>query len=373
MTQPPSGDDPVVSALDELVRSGQLAPDRARAAYEASRGSGPPIPPGMPATAAAPVEPHAGPMRLDVIGAAIGSTLLATTVALSTVYARQDGLDWSNYALGILATLGLLGVAVAAYLLVEDDAKRQNLIAWPGALGALGVGLMIVVAMDDGAATGYVSGLATAAVSAGGYFVVRRGAFVISAILGLLVVYANLFDDLFGVDGGDNDNIGMKLAAGIIVYAVAVTAGGWLLPTRDVSGVFVGALAAAGFSIVLAGLMFAALVQTMVSGLSGDLGGSADLPDKDRYDNDVYVILVLTLLLVAGWAACSWLSGHVGYRVLILVTVTSVVPLASVALIVEHPSYWSLGFGIVGAAVLAVVGLRAAGVPIGGLGRRGPT
>ncbi|MGH3359914.1 MAG: hypothetical protein ACRDO7_14025 [Nocardioidaceae bacterium] len=300
-------------------------------------------------------------LRLDVVAAAVGTTLLATTIALSATYSRAESdLDWSNFGLGIIAALGLLGIAAAAFVMVRDDALKSNLVAWPGALGAIGAGLMIAVAMDDSGATGYVAGLATVAISAGGFFVVRRGAFVVAAVIGLLVTYANLVDDVFGVEDG-GDNLGITSTAALLVFAIAVTAGGWSFSTRDISGVFVGAVTAFGFVSVLAGLLVAALFQQLVGGLSGDLGvGGA--PDKNRFDNDVYVIVLFTLVLVAGWAACSWMSGHVGYLVLILVTLTSVLPLATAALAVEHPSYWGLGIGVLGAVVLAVVGMRGLGM-----------
>lgn len=322
-----------------------------------------------PTPEASPAEP-AG-LRLDVLAAALGTALVATTVVLAGVYSRNQGdLDWSNYGLGLVATLGLLGVAAGAFVVVRDHDRKANLVAWPGAVGALGAGLMVGVAMDDNAATGYVAGLLTAAVSAAGFFLVRRGAFVISAILGLFVVYANLVDDLFDVEGGDGDNIGMKLAAALLVFAILVTAAGWFFPTRDVSGVFVGALTVAGFVSVLAGLLLAALFEQVVAGLSGSIG-AVDRPEPDRFHNDVYLILLFTAVLVAGWLACGWRSGHVGYRVLVLVLVTTVVPLATGALLVEHPSYWSLGFGVVGAAVLGVAAMRALGM-LDDFGRRQP-
>lgn len=370
MTQPPSGDDPVVRALDELVRSGQLAPERARAAYDASRGADPsatrPMTP--PPKESGSDEPSG--LRFDLLATALGTALVATTIVLASFYARSKGdLDWSNYGLGLFATLGLLAVAAGAYLMVDRDERKAHLVAWPGALGALGAGLMIGVAMDDSAATGYVAGLLSAALSAAGFFLVRRAPFVVSAILGLFVGYASLVDDLFDVGGG-GDNLGMTLAAALLVYAIAVTAGGWPLPTRDVSGVFVGALTVVGLVAVLAGLMATARVEQAVAGLSGSFGG-AGRSEPDRFHNDVYLILLFTLVLMAGWLVCGWLSGHVGYRILVLVAATTVVPLVIGALLVEHPSYWSLGCGIVGAGVLGVAGMRALGM-LDDFGRREP-
>ena len=189
MTQTPSGDDPLISALDGLVRSGAIPPARAQAAYEGSM-----QPAGSPSAEPPPQEPRQ--IRFETVAIAIGVGLLAAAVALATAYSRQGSdIDWSNYAVGILATLALLGVAAGTLSMVKDDMRRCNLAAWPGAIGAIGVASMIAVGLDDNPATGYVAGIAAALISAAGYYVVQRAAFVISAILGLLVVYGSIVND----------------------------------------------------------------------------------------------------------------------------------------------------------------------------------
>ena len=81
---------------------------------------------------------------------------------------------------------------------MRDEAKASELMAWPGAFGAVAAGLMVGVLMDDHALTGYVAGGVVVALSAAGYYLlVRRGAFVVSTILGLLVVYTSVVNDIF--------------------------------------------------------------------------------------------------------------------------------------------------------------------------------
>lgn len=367
MEQPRSGDDPIMHALDGLVRSGAIPPERARAAYEASLRP----PASVRAREPEPVE-ESRQFRLETIAIAIGVGLLAATIGVAAGYARQSAdLDGSNYALGIVASLALLGVAAGALLVVKDDVRKRNLAAWPGAVGALGAGTMIVVGLDDNPATGYVAGLATAALSAAGYYLVRRGAYVIAAIIGLLMTYLTLVDDIVDVGGTEGDNVALTIAAAVMVFAIAITAAGWLLPTRDVGGVFVGALTIAAYVVVLIGISVVVAMQRAFAGFGPSLSGVRTGPDPGRFDNDVYLMLLFTAILVAGWALCALLSGHVGYRLLILVMVSSVVPLATVALALEHPSWWSLGVGVVGSLVLGVVGLRALGV-IGDYRRRPP-
>ncbi len=256
-----SGNDPLFHALDELVRAGQLPPDRARAALEAGRGGPAATPPaprgplfGLPAFR------PAGPLAAQDVLVALGVALLATVVSLSTAYSRKDGdLDWSNYTVGLLATAGLLAVAGCAWQLVREPARRDSLVAWPGAFGAVAVGLMIGLAMDDDDLSGYVAGLAVVALSVAGYALVRRGAFVVSAIAGLLVAWLNVFDDTVGLDGSDGDDLGLTISAAITLFVLLVTAIGWFLPTRDLSGVVVGTLAVAGHLVLLVVLVLVAV------------------------------------------------------------------------------------------------------------------
>lgn len=306
--------------------------------------------------------PSATDQRLESLGVAIGSGLVAAAVVLSGFYSRGRGdLDWSNFAMGILASLGLLAVAGAAYFLIDDLDRRADLMSWPGAFGAVGIGVMLGVALDDNAITGYVAGIAMTALSVGGYYLSRRGPFVLSAIAGFLLVYVNLFDDVIGVDDIDGDNFAMIASAAILVFAVVASVAGWLLPTRDLSTVAVGTFALLANLIVLLSVVVVAIIGQIFSDFGEESGGRLKLDD---YDNDVWVILLISAVMCAGWAYCYWITGHVGYRVLIVASLVAVVPVATLALTVEHPTYWELVAGAAGAAVLGFVGLRA----IGGVG-----
>lgn len=193
MSQESSSDDPVVQALDGLVRSGAIAPERAQAAYEGSLQ--------RPSGSATSGEPPQESRRIGLESAviAVGTGLLGAAIVIATSYSRRGSdLDWSSYAVGIVASLALLGVCAGALVLVEDDVRNRNLAASPGAVGAIGAGAMIGIGLDDNPATGYVAGLVAALISADGYYVTQRAAFVISAILGLLAVCVSLVDDIVG-------------------------------------------------------------------------------------------------------------------------------------------------------------------------------
>jgi hypothetical protein len=340
MTTDAAGTDPLFNSLNQLVVAGQLTPEEAQIAHDAVRRAD-----------RAP--------RLDRVLIAVGVAFVWAAVWISTSRARGQGdIDWSNYLMGIAGTLGLIGVAVAAYFLVTDLPLRSNLMAWPGAVGAIAAGQMVGVAMDDSDATVYVLGLVIAGLSAGGYYLTRRGVFLVSGLAGLAALYVQLYDDLLGFDDIDGDNFAMTIAAVIAFYTVAVTAAGWFLPaTRDLTGVLAGIVSVVGFSLT----MIALSLVGVVSGFFASFDDSRRPKREDTWDNDVWVILLIAALLCAGWAWCAWQSGHMGYRLLIIAMVVSIVPFSTLALAVQHPTWWELVVGLMGAAALGFAGLRAMG------------
>lgn len=323
------------------------------------------MPPSMPPPPVPPAPPGHGPAAPRLLDTdrplvAAGIALLATALALSTLYSRKDGdLDWSNFAVGLLATFGLLSIAALAFVLARAADPATDLVAWPGAFGAVGVGLMIGVAMDDSDATAYVAGLAVVAISAGGLLFTRRGPFVVTAVLGLYVTYIQLMDDLLGV--AEEDEVGgIKVALALAFFAVVVTALGWLLPeARVLAGAVAGGLTVVGFAVLTGALAIAQVVQAALAGF-GDLGeGPPETPDADAYHNDAWVILVVALLLMVGWAVCAALTRHVVYRILMVAMAVAVIPLVTVVLSVEHPSWWSVVIGAAGGGLLVAASLRA--------------
>lgn len=321
-------------------------------------------PPAMPPPPAPPgYSPPAPPARrlldLDRPLVAAGAALLATALVLSTLYSRKDGdLDWSNYTVGLLATFGLLAIGALAYVLARSADAATDLVAWPGAFGVVGVGLMIGVAMDDSDATAYVAGLVVLALSVGGVLLTRRGPFVVTAVLGFYVTYLQAMDDLFGV--AEEDEVGaIKVAFALALFAVIVTVLGWLLPeARVLAGAVAGGLTVAGFAVLTGALAVAQALQAVLAGFS-ELGeGPPDVPEADAYHNDAWVILLLALLLVVGWAVCAALTRHVAYRLLMVAMAVAVVPLVTLVLTVEHPSWWGLVIGALGGGLLVAAALR---------------
>ncbi|GAB6986601.1 hypothetical protein [Nocardioides pyridinolyticus] len=253
-------------------------------------------------------------------------------MVLSAYYSRlRPGLDWSNYVVGLVATAGLLGIAVLAHRLAVSagTGPTSDAVAWPGAFGVVAVGLMVGVALDDHAATAYVAGPAVLVLSFVGWLVSWRSPFVVSGILGLFVVAAQAFGDVVGVDGDEHV---WPAALALVVFAVAVTAAGWPLPSRVVSGVTAGTIAAVGLAS-LTGLL----------AISGIFSAAYAMPVPDPEQPTVSDT----------WTTLAY-TGAQGFRILMVATAVAVTPLATIALQVEHPTWWGVVLGGVGGVALLV-------------------
>jgi len=325
----------------------------------------PPPPPAAPTLPDKPKRPGMG-----VLPIAIGVGLLAAALVVSTTRSRSDGdLDWSNYSVGLGATAALLLVALVAAV-VGSGRGREELVTWPGAIGILGAGSMLGVGLEDVDGSddwlAYLVGGAVVLLSVVGYVAIRRGAFVVTGILGLGIAYAQLADDVL-LDIGDEDDQAIIAAATIAVFVLAVTAVGWLLRTRALSGVVAGVIGVVGLNVVMAFLafqqLFASFFGPEMMATTGQPGGGpayygisdGTAPD---YDNDVYVILAMAAVLTLLWALAASLDGNPGFTVLAIALPATLVPTATYVLMVEHPTWWGAGFAAAGAILLGLVGLK---------------
>jgi hypothetical protein len=339
--------------------------------------------------------------QLPSVATAFGVALVSATVVLSTFYARIDGsLDKSTYTMGVLATLGLLGVAIGGHWLVPDAERRATLVSWPGTAGTIGAGLMIAVLVDDGTWSAYLGALVVLVLSVAGYVVAQAAPFVLSAIAGLGVLYIQVFSDAIDLDG-DGKNIFIIIGAAILVFVAAVTAFGWLLPkTRVLSSVVVGIGAIFAFSGVFQGMVvfgaFSSMSSTFesssISEGSGsslssdelpeptsldeaDMGSMDDEFDDDEFEdsptisfnrfnqqnpftNDIWVTLGYSVALALFWALCAMATGHIAFRILSTTILLFSIPAATISLAVSHPTWWQVALCAVGGLLLAGIGYR---------------
>lgn len=332
-------------------------------------GSGPELGPGgfggEPPRHAGPVDPElpARASKAGLTGAivALGTGLVGAAVVIAAVKSREgdDGdLDWSNYGVGLGATAVLLVIALLAVIGARKAGgrAREEAITWPGAVGILATAAMIDVGLDtDDRWVGYAIGAMIVVLSALGYLAARRAAFVVTAIVGLGLLYVLAFDDLIA-DRVDDDQAIVVSAAAIAVFVVGVTVLGWLLPSRSVSGVAVGAAGVASYVLLLAVLLLAQFLSTFLGEMPmlGDDSGAGSAPESSLAfkDSDIWWILVFAAILTLLWALAAAVSNHSGFSILAIAMPTLVTPLALVLLAERHPTYWSGSLAAVGGLLL---------------------
>lgn len=330
---------------------------------------GPPAPPGAGSDASGPVDPGAAAKagRTGLTGglSALGAGLLGAAVVISRTRSRSDGdLDWSNFGVGLGATAALLLIALVGTATAgrrEGSRARTDLVTWPGVVGILGVALMLDVGIDsDGEWLGYLIGAVIVVLAAIGYALARRAAFAVTAIVGLAILYALAFDDLVAENLSDESSA-VVVGSAVAVFVVAVTVLGWLLPSRAITGVAVGAAGLAAYASILLSMLALRLIGGFFAGLpfdSGPMGAGANVDTSFR-ESDVWWTVGFAGVLALGWALAAVVSNHSGFAVLALAAPVVIAPLASAVLAVEHPTWWAAilaaggGLLLLGGAVVA--------------------
>lgn len=322
------------------------------------------------ASPAATVKPA---LDIDRPVVAFGVTLLSSAVLISSWFSRaRPHLDASTYAVGVLATLALLAVAVAAYLglVVSRGADGStDLVAWPGSFGAVAAGVMVVVGLAGSEASQYAAGLVMVSLAVLGYAGTRRGAFLVPAIGGFFVVWFRLFQDVVGARTPDGDFRPTATALALTLFAVLATAACWRLRARVFGGVVVGAITVFSFAEVAQLLWFGPFPMFMNQGVqkvtvrvlpAEFTWGSARRDWTTMYRDDAWVVLALALLLALMWAACAAVTRHVGFRLLVPAMALAVFPNTVLMRLlgVDHPTWWGVGFAVVGGGTLVAVAVR---------------
>jgi hypothetical protein len=368
-----------------------------------------------------PVPSQPAPRRSDAFPVAVGSALLASLVIIATGKSGgAEDLDWAHYSFALGGTLALLGFAVVSYLLVSEPERSADLVAWPMALGAVASGVVIAVVMGDNHAAPYVMGAVILGIAATGLGLVGRPALVVAGLAGFALLYAATFGDLVGDDAFNGDHAGLYLGTAITGFVIVATLICWRLPGRQFTTILVGVGGLAAQLMAIYFISFFAFVGLAFE--SGDPGSSSMAPmeslsdpcsdlmpamdsdtppdfesdefkaydacmqdqfsqsdegsDASSYDEDVsgsmfgygdenplknfaWWMLGFALVQWLFWAACHRLTGHVGFRVLVLVGMVSTLPIALQMLMVEETLWWEAGLAVAGISVLGFARWRA--------------
>ncbi len=294
----------------------------------------------------------------------LGVALLGAAAAVSAVYARQDGdLDWSVYGVGLGATAVLLLATLAGSLGGDLEAKRA-VTGFPGAVGAISAGVMLNVYFEDDDWVPWAVGGVILGISVVAYLLGRAGAPTVSAIAGLAVLYGKAVEEFIDVDDDQTLIVGGAI---VVVFVVAVTAIGWVLPHRALIGVVVGAGGVVALLALIATTSFLqAFASEMATAFAED-GSPTPAAGPGDLENDIYIVLAYSAGLVLMWTLAAWATGSPGFRVLAVVHTAAIVPLSMTILAAEHPTWWGFGVGAAGALLLLLA------IAAGARGRRRDT
>ncbi|MEU4418752.1 hypothetical protein, partial [Nocardia salmonicida] len=258
MPTPTAAPDAVSLALAELVDAGHLTTDQARAAYAAGR-----------------AVPPAG-RRWDLLGLAIGSAMVGVVVVLLSGEIRDgDDLEWPNFLIALGGSSALLAFALAAWRFVVDPMRRADLMSWPLALGAVGMGFLGGELMGDSEGAPYVAGLAVILLAGGGYWMSRRPAPLIALFGGVALVHFSAMGSL--LEHFEPDHLALWVSGALTLFVVLVTVAGWFLPTRNLTAILVGAVGIFGhLSVVWMFVIFGFFGGIMSGGFDDAESGAED-------------------------------------------------------------------------------------------------
>ncbi|MCW2755733.1 MAG: hypothetical protein JWQ32_3144 [Marmoricola sp.] len=313
---------------------------------------------------------HIDRAALPSTATALGVALVSAAVVTSAIYSRHSGsLDMSNYVMGVLGTVGLLGFAIGAYVRAPASQRGTTLVSWPGAAGIVGAGAMLAVAINDDPGSVYALGGAVLVLSASVFLVTRAAPFTLTAIAGAALLYGQGFGDVIGTGtsdiGSGTDTSFIRIGAAILVFVALVTGLGWLLPeTRVLTGVVTGVGGLVAMTALFVALVIAGSFAGIASGFSATAGpgGSAQVVAfHNPFSNDIWTVLGYSAALVLFWLACSAITGHVGFRILAIVLTLIAVPATTFALSARHPTWWEVVTCGLGGLVLVWVAFRSTG------------
>lgn len=352
MSYPSGPSDPLFQSLDPLVHRGVLNQAQANEVYAAvSRDRA--VPPGATTDTDRP-EPAGWQLPRLFAGLAVfGASILLAALSIASFNAQggvagatadtsADDFTWKPFLIMAGITLLLGGLAVAAHLLLASRLHKR-LVASVFVAFALIALVVTIGATWEGDALVYLGGLLMLVGGVAGFWYFKGQVLVAVAVLGGLVLIAQLVSDtLDSFDGGS----GTVLSTGMVflAYGLVVAAAGWRFSCRTVAAMLGGGIALTAMWVTVVAIGFLAVAAVFS-------GPQASAPDGIR--TDIRIAMVLGLLVAVALVIAYVFTSYSGYLILAFVGAVTL-PGTAVALTVSaHPLRWSILFAVLGAVLAA--------------------
>lgn len=365
MTHEPPQFDPLHAALNPLVVDGTLHPQQADRVYWAVASQPGARPVG--ATSEAEHPGHRDTRSALPLGLAIFAASLAVTALFvaATLAANRD-FAWKTFIVLVGVTAAFAAGAAACDRLLRAHDNRRWLVSLLAMLAIIGLGLTLLPWDND--ALVYLAGVVMLAGGTVGYWLLKGMLLTVAAVLGGLVLLAQLLSDLYDTSGGDSGDV---LAIGMLftAYGVAVVGAGWRFSCRHLTGMLGGVIA-------LGGMYGVAYLGGFVFSIAAAFGPSPGETFGD-FRSDLRIAMFVGLLVALGLAVLYVYTGYRGYAVLSFLG-AAFLPIVVIMLANrEHPLRWGAGFGVAGvlalAAVVAWIFSKPGGAPQAGPGAAPPS
>jgi len=271
----------------------------------------------------------------------LGTSFLAAMTGVSgTSEPVSTEVDWGRAVPGLVAALGLLAVALIAYLVVTEPRDRRTLMSYPGAVAAVGMAVMVAVVQPD--LGGWLAGPIMAALGGLLWALDRSTPLLLAAAGGVLVFAGKVFQEVLGAAGPGSHG---PLVRALLLWAViaALSALVWRLPSgRDVVVATLGGVGFLASSVLMIAVLITVASATVFPGV-----------EPARPDLDMWVVMLSGLAAAAAYAWCHLRTGLAAYRLLVLGGVAQALVLGAAAIARDGTMLWLTLFTVVGLLGLA--------------------
>ncbi len=358
MTQAPVPGDRLFDSLHPLVQRQVLSPRQADEVFRAVSAQ---------SHAGAPAEATETPGWERARGwaglAIFGAFLLMAALGVASTHAREplrqtlngasDSSGFNGKAFTIMAaiTVVLAAAAAANHLLLSRRPYAGLITSALGALALLSLATTLTSTWDQSALV-YLSAVVLLAAGIAGFWYLKGQAFVPVAVLGGLLLVAQLLSDLLGDDELGTGTV-MTVGMLVLVYGLVVVAAGWAFGCRTLTTMLGGGIALAAMWFTILTLGFVGFLSSFAVGPAPGTDNQAPQLNPDDIRTDIRIAMFLGVVVGLGLVAAFVYTSYRGLLVLSLIGVTTVVASGVGFTATDHPMRWAIGFAVVGTLMAA--------------------